>query len=189
MAWKSGLRVPLLPLGSSCPMQTILLSVLVVFVSPLPKVKAQIFKKSTPNYCTWSRQWGSRRLRHPNHARRQRRSCSPASCRRPSAGEGPVTKNPTQRGRTGAWQRARKKQWGQPWTERAAQRQPARPLGPLVDFSIVAKLTKEKWVKLKKKVSEKLCKIQVLPKRKRKLNMRYCSNMVFLCKNIFSYKL
>ncbi len=79
------------------------------------------------------------------------------------------------RGPTIHWQ-----PWGQPWTERAAQRRPARPLGPLVENSIWSRLTKEKWVRFK--IKEKLCKIQVLPKRKQKLNMRYCSNIVFYVK-------
>jgi hypothetical protein len=35
MAWKSGLSVPFLPLGRSCPLQTILLSDLAGYESPL----------------------------------------------------------------------------------------------------------------------------------------------------------
>ncbi len=35
LAWKSGLKVPLLPLGASCPLQTTLLSDLVGCCSPL----------------------------------------------------------------------------------------------------------------------------------------------------------
>jgi hypothetical protein len=40
LAWKSGLKVPFLPLVSSCPLQTILLSDLVGFDSPLQIVMA-----------------------------------------------------------------------------------------------------------------------------------------------------
>ena len=40
MAWKSGLKVPFLPLGHSCPLQTILLSDLVGCDSPLQIVMA-----------------------------------------------------------------------------------------------------------------------------------------------------
>jgi hypothetical protein len=35
LAWKAGLKVPFLPLGRSCPLQTILLSDLVWYDSPL----------------------------------------------------------------------------------------------------------------------------------------------------------
>jgi hypothetical protein len=67
LAWKSGLKVPLLPLGRSCPMKTILLSDLVRCDSPLqiimsiwrtiidrrglshPTQKIQIQAKSVPN--------------------------------------------------------------------------------------------------------------------------------------------
>jgi hypothetical protein len=35
MAWKSGLKVPFLPLGHCCPLQTILLSDLIGCDSPL----------------------------------------------------------------------------------------------------------------------------------------------------------
>jgi hypothetical protein len=42
LAWKSGLKVPLLPLGHSCPLQTILLSDLVGCDSPLQKVMAHL---------------------------------------------------------------------------------------------------------------------------------------------------
>jgi hypothetical protein len=38
LAWKSGLKVPFLPLGRPCPLQTILLSDLVGCDSPLQKV-------------------------------------------------------------------------------------------------------------------------------------------------------
>jgi hypothetical protein len=83
------------------------------------------------------RQWGSRCLRRPDPARRHRRSGSLASCRCPCVGADPVTKTlPRGGGGTGAWQHARRQPWGQPWTERAAQRRPARPLGPLVEISI-----------------------------------------------------
>jgi hypothetical protein len=40
LAWKSGLKVPLLPLGCSCPLQTILLSDLVGCDSTLQTVMA-----------------------------------------------------------------------------------------------------------------------------------------------------
>jgi hypothetical protein len=40
LAWKSGLKVPLLPLGPSCPLQTILLSDLVWCDSQLQKLMA-----------------------------------------------------------------------------------------------------------------------------------------------------
>ncbi len=40
LAWKSGLKVPFLPLGGSCPLQTILLSDLVGCDSPLQIVMA-----------------------------------------------------------------------------------------------------------------------------------------------------
>jgi hypothetical protein len=40
LAWKSGLKVPLLPLGRSCPLQTILLSDLVGCDIPLQIVMA-----------------------------------------------------------------------------------------------------------------------------------------------------
>jgi hypothetical protein len=40
MAWKSGRKVPFLPLGRSCPLQTILLSDLVGCDSPLQIVMA-----------------------------------------------------------------------------------------------------------------------------------------------------
>jgi hypothetical protein len=40
LAWKSGLKVPFLPLGRSCPLQTILLSDLVGCDSPLQIVMA-----------------------------------------------------------------------------------------------------------------------------------------------------
>jgi hypothetical protein len=40
MAWKSGLKLPFLPVGRSCPLQTILLSDLVGCDSPLQIVIA-----------------------------------------------------------------------------------------------------------------------------------------------------
>ncbi len=40
LAWKSGFKVPVLPLGHSCPLQTILLSDLIGRDSPLQTVMA-----------------------------------------------------------------------------------------------------------------------------------------------------
>jgi hypothetical protein len=54
LARKTGLKVPLLPLGGSCPLQTILLSDLVGFDSPLQIVKA-----------VWCTIIGSKGLSHP----------------------------------------------------------------------------------------------------------------------------
>ncbi len=43
MAWKSGLKMPLLPLGTSCPLQTILLSYIVWYNSPM-QIKMAVWR-------------------------------------------------------------------------------------------------------------------------------------------------